>query len=469
MKENKNTDNKRNATSVTKSDSQGSGKLGNFLSMIKSNDNLVIIIEIAVIIVLAAVLVFVITSRNANGGNDGGMPTIEISDDGYWVINGEKTSIKAVGQDGNDGQDGSTPTIEISDDGYWVINGEKTNVKAGEKDPAGDGGGSVPEKQKQSYKSYSFNYFDTVSTIIGYEELESEFAAISKEALELLGEYHKLFDIYNEYEGINNLYTINKLVDGKHQVVEVDRKIIDMLLYAKEMYELTDGKMNIAMGSVLSIWHDYRDAGSKQPVDAELPPMDLLIEAAKHTDINKIVIDEKNSTVWLSDPDMKLDVGAIAKGYAVEMVARSLEAKGKTSYTVNVGGNIRTVGNKANGEKWKAGIEDPMGGDYIEYIGLSSDAIVTSGSYQRYYIVDGERYHHIIDGETLMPADRGYLSVSVICKDSGMGDGLSTALFCMDLDAAMAFVNSLDGVEAMFVTEDEVKHYSNGFNKYIYK
>lgn len=324
--------------------------------------------------------------------------------------------------------------------------------------------------KKEQYKSISFAYFDTVSTIVGYEASESKFKAVSDEALNLLGEYHRLFDIYNEYDGIVNLCTLNNVVDGQHQKLKVDRKIIDMLLYAKEMYILTDGRMNVAMGSVLSIWHDYRDAGTDQPVDAQLPPMDRLIEAAKHTDINNIIIDEENSTVWLSDPEMKLDVGAIAKGYAVEMVAKMLEEKGKTNYTLNIGGNIRAIGTKANGDEWKTGIENPNDASgYIEYVAIAGQAIVTSGSYQRFYIVDGKTYHHIIDRETLMPADRGYLSVSVICKDSGMGDGLSTALFCMDLDEALAFVNSLDGVEAMFVTEDEVKHYSNGFKNYTFE
>ena len=165
---------------------------------------------------------------------------------------------------------------------------------------------------------------------------------------------------------------------------------------------------------------------------------------------------------------MKLDVGAFAKGYAVEMVAKMLEEKGKTDYTVNVGGNIRTIGRKANGDKWMAGVENPEDtSTYIEYVELAGQAIVTSGSYQRYYIVDGKTYHHIIDPDTLMPADKGFLSVSVICRDSGMGDGLSTALFCMTLEEGMAFVNSLDGVEVMWVTEDEVKHYSDGFGVYI--
>ncbi len=377
--------------------------------------------------------------------------------------------------------------------------------------------GCVTEKNKTAHKTYDFNYFDTITTIVGYESSDDDFAEVCKKIFASLGEYHRLFDIYNEYEGINNLCTVNKLTDGEHQVVKVDRKIIDMLLMAKEMYTLTGGKMNVAMGSVLSIWHDYRTAGIDDPKNADLPPMDRLTEAAKHTDINDIIIDEENCTVYLADPQMKLDVGAFAKGYAVEMVARMLEAEGKDSYVVNVGGNIRITGMKPDGTKWTTGIENPADTEeYIEYVYLSTEAIVTSGSYQRYYTavvgakcsecdwrydrvagipeqgiapgthptnltpsenpcpLCGERIrkitrelHHIIDGETLMPSDRGLLSVSVICADSGMGDGLSTALFCMSVEDGMALVNSLEGVEAVWVTEDEAKHYSSGFAEYI--
>ena len=401
-----------------------------------------------------------------------------------------------------------------------IIKGSPNNSGGALGDNSGginSGDNSGAPKQSFTYNAI-VEYFNTSVKVIGYEATQDEFAKVSQEAVDLLGEYHRLFDIYNEYDGMVNLCTLNKLVDGQHQKLTVDRKIIDMLLYAKEMYTLTDGRMNVAMGSVLSIWHDYRDEGALQPVKAELPPMDKLQEAAKHTDINSIVIDEVNSTVWISDPYTKLDVGAIAKGYAVERVAEMLERKGKTSYALNIGGNIRTIGYKGNGDKWKTGIRDPKGDmyDYNEYVELVNESIVTSGSYERYYIVYtgakcrecdwiynqnagitnqdvpagtrpgdltssvrcpecgskikriSEEFHHIIDRETLMPADRGYLSVSVICKDSGMGDGLSTALFCMDLDEALAFVNSLDGVEAMFVTEDEAKHYSNGFLNYTY-
>ena len=324
------------------------------------------------------------------------------------------------------------------------------------------------EKPKEKYSAYSFDYFDTVTTIVGYTETKEEFDAISKKALDQLKEYHQLYTIYNSYKDINNLVTVNRVIDGAHPVVRVDRRIIDMLLYAKEMYSKTGGKMNVMMGSVLSIWHDYRTEGIDEPWNAELPPMDQLTEAAKHTSIDSLVIDEAASTVWISDPLAKLDVGAVAKGYATEMVARSLEAEGVTGFMLNVGGNVRTIGKKGNGEPWLVGIENPNKASdiaYLAYLNIAGESVVTSGSYQRYYMVDGKSYHHIIDSQTLMPAE-GYLSVSVICRHSGMADALSTALFCLPYAEGLALVESLDGVEAIWVFADESVHTSSGFDRY---
>ena len=159
---------------------------------------------------------------------------------------------------------------------------------------------------------------------------------------------------------------------------------------------------------------------------------------------------------------------SLAKGYAVEMVARSLEEKDISGYVINVGGNVRTIGKKGDGNKWTVGIENPEENDdlpYLAYLGLSGESLVTSGSYQRYYVVDGKRYHHIIDPETLMPADY-YLSVSIVCNSSAEGDALSTALFCMPLSDGLSLINSLDGVEAMWILNDGTKHTSKNFNNY---
>ena len=318
------------------------------------------------------------------------------------------------------------------------------------------------------YSDYSFNYFDTVTSIIGYEQTEEEFKAVCSQIMSELGEYHILFDIYKRYNGIENLCTINEVKDGAHRVVTVDRRIIDMLKYAKEMYYKTDGMVNIAMGSVLSIWHDYREQGMNDLSEAKLPPMDKLLAASEHMDINNLIIDEENCTVTITDPQMKLDVGAIAKGYAVEMVARSLEEKGITGYIINVGGNVRTIGVKGDGSKWLVGLENPEEDPerpYLAYLNFAGEALVTSGSYQRYYIVDGKRYHHIIDPDTLMPSE-GYTSVSIICKSSADGDAFSTALFCMDVTSGLALVEATDGIEAMWVLSDGTTVTSSGFASY---
>ena len=124
---------------------------------------------------------------------------------------------------------------------------------------------------------------------------------------------------------------------------------------------------------------------------------------------------------------------------------------------------------KATGEKWLAGVENPdkeSDTPYIAYLGIAGESVVTSGSYQRYYIVDGKSYHHIIDSETLFPSER-FTSVSIVCKSSAMGDSLSTALFCMSLEDGMALVESLADVEALWIDNEGNEHRSSGFDSFV--
>ena len=324
--------------------------------------------------------------------------------------------------------------------------------------------------KKNQYKAYSityFDYFDTVTTIIGYEKKEEDFNERVIYIENLLKEYHRLYDIYDSYENINNLYTLNQEVGNE---VVVDQKIIDLLNYAIDMYNQTSGMMNIAMGSVLKLWHDEREYASYHPnLEGKLPLMSDLEEAAKHTNILDIVIDDERNTVLLKDKLMRLDVGAIAKGYATEEIAKKLQSLGVSSYMLNVGGNIRLIGSKANGEKWKVGIQDPdesATNNSIAILELQDFAIVTSGSYQRYYYVDGVKYHHIIDPKTLMPENK-YVSVSVVAKDSALADALSTALFNLSLDDGKAVIKDLNDVYVMWIDMDNKIHYSSGFENFL--
>jgi thiamine biosynthesis lipoprotein len=269
-----------------------------------------------------------------------------------------------------------------------------------------------------------------------------------------LYEYHKLFDIYNTYEGINNLATVNSKA-GDGEWIKVDRRIIDLLVFSKEMYTLTDGEVNIAFGAVLKLWHDKRMEAIKNPDAASLPDINALRAAAEHISLDFIEIDESASSVRISDGGASIDVGAIAKGYATERVARELESYGVSGYLLNVGGNVRVVGAKPGGSLWRIGIENPFDGgdDYIEQISLSSGAVVTSGAHQRYFIYGGKKYNHLIDKDTLSPGEN-FESVTVICPDSGMADALSTALFLMDYESAGQLLSDLGGIEAVFVMKD---------------
>lgn len=317
------------------------------------------------------------------------------------------------------------------------------------------------------YDAQFLQLFDTVTSVVGYAKDKETFTAYAQELHDELEVYHQLYDIYKEYDGINNLKTIND--NAGIAPVVVDQKIIDMLELAKELDVKTNGYFNIAMGSVLSIWHGYRTAGIDDPETAELPPMEKLKEASEHMNIQDVVIDKEASTVYLADPEMSLDVGAIAKGYATEMACRKLEEDGLTNALVSVGGNVRAIGTKDDGSKWKLGIQNPdlsSETKYLHMIAVDDMSLVTSGVYQRYYTVDGVQYHHIVNPDTLMPWFE-YDSVSILCKDSGVADALSTAVFNMTQEDGQALIESMDGVEAMWLYPDGSEKYSSGFQAYM--
>ena len=334
---------------------------------------------------------------------------------------------------------------------------------------AGCGSGDADMRGWEKYSAYWFDVFDTVTILTGYAPSQEEWDKQAEAMHEDLLYYHKLFDIYNTYEGVNNLATVNAAAG--QEPVAVDEPVLDMLEMALEGYEKTGGKMNVAAGSMLSIWHDYRTAGLDDPDNAALPPMDQLEAAMAHTDPANVQIDREAGTVYLADPDMRLDVGSVGKGYAVEQVARAAEERGLTSFLLSVGGNLRGVGHKPDGAAWTGGIENPWteyfaGESYVQVVNVEDAALVTSGDYQRYYTVDGVNYHHLIDMDTLMPA-RYFDAVAVYTDDSGWADCLSTGLFCMDLEDGQALVESLDNVEAMWMLTDGTIVYSEGFEAHL--
>ncbi len=303
-----------------------------------------------------------------------------------------------------------------------------------------------PKMQKRTFYD---GYFNAIySTVYDYSGMEqNDFAALCSRVEGLLGEYNELYDIYNDYDGVNNLKKIND--HAGMGPLKVDSRIIDLLIFAKEMHSETGGAVNIAMGSVLKIWHEYRNGGK----GTELPPMDMLKDAANHTDIDAVIINEADGTVEITDPDLLLDVGAVAKGYAVEMIALELARDGYSGIVLDVGGNLRVIGEKPSGEGWTSGIRNPDSSSsqtYVYKTTLRDCALVTSGNYERYYTVGGVRYHHIINGETLMPSDY-YSSVSVKSPSSAFSDALSTAFFNLEIDRIREISENLGQIFAVLV------------------
>lgn len=286
--------------------------------------------------------------------------------------------------------------------------------------------------------------FDTFFALQGIVAEEEEFNALFLQASDQFRHYNDLFDIYHTYENINNLKTINDNA-GKEPVV-VDEVILELLQEAKEFYAISNGRFDVTSGALLAIWHDYRERGIAMNSEGEygpLPKLEKLQEASTYKGWDYVEIDETNHTVFITDEHVSLDVGGIAKGFATEKVAQMLEEAGWHTGAVNAGGNNRTLGQKADGTAWRVGIQDPSQAGSLLTVSMDGTcSFVTSGDYERYFVAEDEKqYHHIINPETLYPAEY-FHSVSVITNNSGVADCLSTTLFTLSYEDGLQLIEA---------------------------
>lgn len=306
---------------------------------------------------------------------------------------------------------------------------------------------------------YSVTYtdvFDTVTVFTAYCGSQKEFDDASERVHDELVRLYNMFNIYDEDSDISTLH--------KNGQLEIGEDIYKVLNTAISLYDETGGKLNIAMGTVFEIWHDFRESQS-----SDLPAKEELENAALHSNIKDIALSE--NSVSLKDTQLRLDFGAIVKGYAVDKAA---EKAGLENFILNVGGNVVVRGEKPEGKAWKVGIENPEGG-LVTAVEVKNTAVVTSGDYQRYRLMNGIRYHHIIDTETLYPvgtlrtddpsAEKTVRSVSVIYHDSMIADALSTAIFCMEYSSGRALAEKY-GAEVLWVFDDGSRERTGGFGEF---
>ena len=321
------------------------------------------------------------------------------------------------------------------------------------------------------YTSTSFLYFDTVIELVGYTEDRGRFNDVADQLWALLGDYHNLFDIYNEYPDTVNLATVNKSVGLSERSFTVHKDIYELLLFGKEMHDLTDGKLNPAMGSVLALWRDL--GASDTP---RLPEFSDLADAFAHTSIEQFFLSESEDGYRLTviDPYLTFDVSAIAKGYAAGKAIELLSSicSEDEYFLLNLGGMVCPITPKPGGGSWSAGIEYPTADKredgYIRTVKLSKGALVTTASHLRYITVDNKNYGHVIDPYTLFPPEF-FASVTVYCIDPALGDALSTALFCMNEADGRELIGEMSDkfgkIEAMWVYPDLSVSTTDGFKK----
>lgn len=293
-------------------------------------------------------------------------------------------------------------------------------------------------------------YFDTVITITLYGTKDE---APLDGCFALADTYEKLFSRTIEGSDISNINESNATP------VTVDEETMFLLDKALHYATITDGAVDPTICPLSDLWA----FGSDVPY---IPSEEELSAALSHVDYNTIILDKTAGTVTLTDPDAAIDLGFIAKGYIADKMKEYLLSEGIESALINLGGNVLTIGNKPDGMAFQIGIQEPFSDSGIPITTVSStdSSVVTSGVYERYFYENNTLYHHILNTDTGYPIHNNLLEVTILSSSSMEGDALSTTCFVLGLKEGIKLIESLSGVEAIFVTDDYELHYSSGLS-----
>nr|WP_207728672.1 FAD:protein FMN transferase [Clostridium botulinum] len=274
----------------------------------------------------------------------------------------------------------------------------------------------------------------------------------------------KISDIENKMSINISTSEVNKInKNAGIAPVKVSKNTFDVVKASLIYSEKTKGSFDITVEPLVSIWGIGTDK-------ARIPSKDEINNALKLINYKDVVINEKESTVMLKRKGQAIDLGAIAKGYTADELKKVLLNYNVSSAFLSLGGNVYVLGNKPDKTPWKIGVQNPLEprGDYLGIVSVSDKSVVTSGNYERFFERNGKRYHHIFDTKTGYPAEKGLISVSIISDKSIDGDALSTSVYTLGLDEGKKLIESLKGVEAIFVTNDKKVYVTSGL-KDIFK
>lgn len=291
--------------------------------------------------------------------------------------------------------------------------------------------------------------FETLGTQ-AYIELWSDDSAQAEQIIvEVQAEFERINQLMSPYISTSELSLLNR--QAANTAVQVSDELYQLVRQTRQISELSNGAFDITFASV-GFYYDYR-AGKK-------PDPTQLLNQRKYVNYQSVQLLADN-TIRFAQPGVKIDLGGIAKGYAVERAMAIVANHGIKYAQLTAGGDSRLLGDKA-GKPWLVGIKHPRQDDkYAATLPLENTAISTSGDYERFFIEDGVRYHHILDPKTGQSA-AGLTSVSVIGADTGKTDALSTTLFVLGLQQGMQLIEKIPGYEAIFITADNTLYVSSG-------
>ncbi len=288
---------------------------------------------------------------------------------------------------------------------------------------------------------------DTVVTLTLYGADEADLDAAFSEIRRLSG----ILDAYAPDSDLGRLQA-----RAGREPVAVSEEAMELLRFAKEMYARTNGYLDVTVGPLIDLW-DVKNGGH-YPTEAELAAALGLLG------MDELILDEANGTAYLARPGMRVDLGALAKGYMADRVKALLLERGVKSGVLDLGRNILLIGEKPGKAPFAIGVQSPeASGELLRVLSLRDRSLVTSGTYERYFEHEGVRYHHVLDPFTGFPADRGLLAVTILSDSSLWGDALSTACLLLGVDAGLALVDSIPEAEALFVLTDGTVITSSGF------
>lgn len=267
----------------------------------------------------------------------------------------------------------------------------------------------------------------------------------------MIDDYEHLFSA--TIEG-SDIWNINHS-DGSGVLVSDDT--ISLLETALYYSELSDGMVDLTVRPLSELW----DFGSEN--DPHVPDDAAIREALSHVDYHAVMLD--GNIVILTDPDAAIDLGFIAKGYIADRLKEYLVAQHVESACISLGGNLVTIGSKPDKSPYRIGIQKPFAdeGEIITAVTVTDCSVVSSGIYERYFYEDDKRYHHLLNTQTGYPEDNQIAGVTILAPTSLEADALSTTCYFLGLNKGMQFIESLDNVEALFITEDGTLHRTAGF------